>query len=109
MQACGAPARVAAVGPCLSLERFEVGEEVALEFERAGLGEFVARELGPKPHVDLRAATHRQLEQGGVETIELSERCTWGDPSLWSHRRDVTHGGRQRSGRLGALVTPARA
>jgi len=57
----------------------------------------------------MSAATRPQIEQGGVETIELSERCTWDDPRLWSHRRDVTHGGRARSGRLGALVAPARA
>ena len=106
MEERGTPARVGAIGPCLSLERFEVGEEVAQAFEAAGLGACVTRALGPKPHVDLRAATLRQLEVGGLSEVDLCERCTWDDPELWSYRRDVTHGERTHTGRLGALIAP---
>lgn len=106
--ALGAPARVAAVGPCLSLERFEVGPEVAREFVRAGLAEAVRERAGRRPHVDLRLAATLQLERAGARAIDVSELCTWEAASeLYSYRRDVTHGTLARTGRLAALVAPA--
>lgn len=95
---------VAAIGPCLSLERFEVGPEVALQFEQAGLGETVYTNFGPKPHIDLRSAAAIQLERAGVTRIDCSSRCTWDEPELYSYRRDVTHGGAPRTGRLAAVI-----
>jgi len=100
---------VAAVGPCLSLARFEVGSEVARAFVAADLAAVVHRDLGPRPHVDLRAAASLQLERAGVRRIDVSTRCTWDDDELWSHRRDVTHGGAARTGRLGAWIAPRRS
>lgn len=95
---------VAAVGPCLSLERFEVGVEVAARFRAADLAGAVQARAGARPHVDLRIAACLQLERAGIARIDVSDRCTWDDPELWSHRRDVTHGGKTRTGRLGALI-----
>ena len=54
----------------------------------------------------LRAAAAIQLERAGVARIEVSARCTWDDPELWSYRRAATHGGDPRTGRQGALVAP---
>lgn len=99
------PGLVAAIGPCLSTDRFEVGEEVADAFVREGLGSCVVRDQRPRPHVDLRAAALAQLAALGVDEIDTNERCTWNDEGeFWSHRRDVTHGGRERTGRTGALI-----
>jgi YfiH family protein len=95
---------VAAIGPCLSLERFEVGPEVVEPFRAAGLDSCIDARFGARPHIDLRHAARLQLERAGVARIDVSDRCTWNDPELWSHRRDVTHGGRARTGRLGALI-----
>lgn len=104
LERLGAGEHVAAVGPCLSAERCEVGPEVAERFIEADLeGALLVRPRG-KPLLDLRAAAAIQLERGDVARIEVSERCTWDDPDLWSHRRDVTHGGAVRTGRQGALV-----
>ena len=46
---------VAAIGPAIGLDRFEVGPEVADTFDAEGLGAFV-RPGDPRPHVDLFGA-----------------------------------------------------
>jgi len=109
LHALGEAPAAAAIGPCLSLERCEVGPEVAELFERAGLGEVVWRRPGHRPHIDLRAAAVLQLERAGCRAIDVSDSCTWLDGAeLPSHRRDVTHGGAARAGRIGALIACAR-
>jgi YfiH family protein len=97
------------VGAHLSPARFEVGEEVAEAFASAELGACVRRDLGARPHVDLARATRLQLERAGLEHIALDERCTWESAELPSYRRDVTHGGRERTGRLVTWVRPTPA
>ena len=97
----------AAIGPCLSTAHFEVGPEVAQEFARVGLADAVVTHSGARPHVDLRLAVRLQLERAGVQQLDVSRRCTWDDLELFSHRRDVTHGGQGQTGRLGALIAPA--
>ena len=107
-EARGARAAVAAIGPCISTERFEVGPEVAQAFRDAGLGAAVRECPAARPHVDLGAAVGVELERGGIAYVDRSLLCTWeGDDEFWSHRRDVTHGGRARTGRLGALIAAA--
>jgi YfiH family protein len=99
---------VAAIGPCLSRERFEVGPEVTAAFARAGLAATVHEPAGVRARIDLRAAATLQLRAGGVERIDVSDRCTYGHAAEhWSYRRDVTHGSRARTGRLGAFVGAA--
>lgn len=69
------PARVRAyVSPCIGIERFEVGEEVAAEFAP----EFVDRTTYAKPHVDLKAAIRAQLIDVGVPDaqIQIDAHCT---------------------------------
>lgn len=97
------------IGAHLSPARFEVGEEVVEAFVAADLGACVRRDLGERPHVDLARATRLQLERAGLERIALDERCTWESAELPSYRRDVTHGGQARTGRLVTWVRPAPA
>lgn len=97
---------VAAIGPCLSRDHFEVGREVAEAFETAGLGSAVSTDEGPRPHVDLRRAAELQLFECGLKDVDVSITCTWDDEECYSHRRDVTHGGRETTGRLAALIAP---
>lgn len=78
---------VAAIGPCIEMAAFEVGEEVAARFERA----WVERARWPKPHVDLVAAVRDQLASAGVpaDAIERVGGCTHQNPARWfSYRRD---------------------
>lgn len=91
MKALGArPSRVRAyVSPCISAENFEVGAEVAEQFAER----FVRRPADfpeqQKPHVDLKAVIASQLQNAGLPEaqIEISPRCTVGEPeALFSYR-----------------------
>lgn len=74
MQALGAaPSRTRAyVAPCISLESFEVGEEVAKQFD---VSVVERRPEWPRPHVNLKAVLERQLRAAGVEDVEVAEGC----------------------------------
>lgn len=78
---------LAAIGPCIELDAFEVGEEVAAAFDER----FVARTGYAKPHVDLVACVRAQLEDAGLRPnqIERVGACTHANPDLYfSYRRD---------------------
>jgi polyphenol oxidase len=95
---------VAAIGPCISLEHFEVGDEVAAEFESRGMGDVVIRESGKKTHVDLQKAVRGQLERAGVMRVDVNKLCTFRDVGdFFSHRRENGVTGRM------AAVIAARA
>ncbi|KAA3604166.1 MAG: peptidoglycan editing factor PgeF [Calditrichaeota bacterium] len=82
---------LAFVTPGISQENFEVGEEVAQNFE----AKFIKRKS--KPFVDLEKIIVRQLEETGIRTenIETSNFCTFGERELFfSHRRDKGKTGR---------------
>lgn len=82
------PARlVVAIGPCIELAAFEVGEEVAAQFDET----FVERGRWPKPHVDLVGVVRAQLRAAGVPAaaIERVGSCTHANPERYfSFRRD---------------------
>ena len=102
MTGMGATNIVAAIGPCISEAHFEVGPEVVLAFDEAGLGHAVCREGYVKPHIDLVAAVRAQLQRAGIalDAIDGSDRCTFEQTAeFFSHRRD--HG---RTGRQAALI-----
>ena len=99
---------VAAIGACLSVDRCEMGADVSERFLQADLGTAVSRELGRRDRVDVRAAVRLQLEREGLRAIDVSDRCTWDNAEEFgSHRRDVTHGSRERATSQGALVRPS--
>jgi YfiH family protein len=87
---------LAAIGPCIEVAAFEVGEEVAERFD----ARFVQREFGAKPHVDLVACVRAQLEDAGIPAnqIERVGACTHANPDLYfSYRRDGAGIGQQLS------------
>lgn len=92
---------VAAIGPCISGEAYEVGPEVVEALRSAGLddADFLCATDGPRPHVDVGRAVEAQLRAAGVVQIERIERCTLRDRELHSYRRDGTS-----SGRLAGLI-----
>jgi YfiH family protein len=128
MRKLGAADLVAAVGPCIGVDAFEVGPEVAGEFERvlgdagtggrpprrtqaasgtekpgpgsAGADSLIRRGQGDRWHVDLAGAIAAQLAAAGVAEVDLSGRCTVSEPEwFFSHRRDGV-----RSGRMAAVI-----
>ncbi len=99
---------VAAVGPCIRAAAFEVGADVASRFRTAGLAEAVVPRADGV-HVDLPAAVRAQLTAAGItdERVDVTAACTYRDAaSFFSHRRDVTHGNAERTGRMAALIAP---
>lgn len=78
------------VSPCISSEHFEVGPEVAEQFDEAYVVD------GPrKPHVDLKAAIRDQLLASGIrpQHLEISPRCTFAETSdFFSYRAEGTTG-----------------
>lgn len=94
---------IAAIGPCIGIDAFEVGPEVIEAFMNC-FGELalVRTRSADRGHVDLREAVRRQLVDAGVspERIDTTDRCTFRDSDeFFSHRRDngVT-------GRMAALI-----
>ena len=97
---------VAAVGPCIGFDAFEVGPEVLAEFDRAfGDDAPVRKRPDGKGHADIAAGCRLQLIAAGVgaDRIDTTDRCTFRDAGeFFSHRRD--HG---VTGRMAAVISPA--
>ncbi len=73
---------LAYIGPCISLENFEVGDEVAEQFEQK-------EKRGARWHVDLKAANAAQLRDLGINRIEISAYCTVENNDVFfSHRKE---------------------
>jgi YfiH family protein len=97
---------VAAIGPAISVARYEVGAEVIEAFRETGLepAHRSAEETGTKPHLDLAATAREVLRRGGIEgdRLDLLPCCTFAEPDrFFSYRRDGA-----RSGRLAAVIEP---
>jgi hypothetical protein len=94
---------IAAIGPGICAEHYEVGSNVISEVESA-FGQAAANLLPSRngsTHFDLFAANVLALKEVGVERIESSGICTASNTEDWfSHRAE--HG---RTGRFGALLT----
>jgi polyphenol oxidase len=101
--AAAAPAKlIAAIGPGICADCFEVGQEVAEQFDKAGHGASVLRPSGRKPHVDLRAVLAAQLLAAGVTRVDSQKLCTVEYAAdFYSHRRD-----QGLTGRLAAVIAP---
>lgn len=91
----------ACIGPGISQEAFEVGDEVYEAFRQAGFDmERIAVRKG-KWHIDLWEANRMQLLDFGIEPshIELSGICTYkNNEDFFSARRQGTASGRVLSG-----------
>lgn len=87
----------AAIGPCISLGAFEVGDEVYEAFRQAGFPmESIARREA-KWHIDLPECNRLQLQSMGVqaERVHLSGICTYTDNThYFSARRQGQASGR---------------
>jgi YfiH family protein len=67
----------AVVGPGISLEAFEVGDEVYEQFQDAGFPMAQIARRYAKWHIDLPACNRLLLEETGVHRIEMSGICTY--------------------------------
>ncbi len=94
---------VAAIGPCISGANYEVGEELFIEFQQKG---FEVHSLftpvsNGKFLFEIRKAVQRDLKLCGVQSIEVSDLCTFAREDLFfSARKSGIHSGRMLSGIL---------
>ena len=91
---------VAAIGPHLSVIRFEVSEDVATELEQSSEERDVVDRTHQKPRVDLRRIVRAQLRSLGLddEAIDDVPGCTYSEPErFFSFRRDGKTSGRHLS------------
>jgi YfiH family protein len=95
---------LAAIGPCIGFERFEVGHEVIEVFQTLFGDAAPIRRAGEKGFIDLRKAVRLQLIGCGIDSdrIDTTDRCTARDAEeFYSHRRD---GG--VTGRMAGIIGP---
>ena len=88
----------AVVGPQIGMCCYEIGEDVAEQFDEPGLLE--RRAEWPRPHLNLAEANRRQLLEAGVpeaqiETSSLCTRCR--DDLFFSYRREGARTGHMLS------------
>ncbi len=89
------------LGPAISREHFEVGDEVREAFvaQDAGAASAFTKNPRGKWQADLVALARRRLETVGVTDVSGGEWCTAADRErFFSHRRDG------RGGRMAALI-----
>jgi YfiH family protein len=105
LDAFEAPERLlAAIGPHIRRDAFEVGADVARQIAAVAPDRPVVEARDPRPHADLALAVTARLEARGVRAIDDVGGCTFGEPDrFFSHRRD-----RGATGRHIALIAPPR-
>lgn len=107
MQELGAdPANiVAAIGPTISGENYEVGPHFMEDFTKLrpdGWRHFSTRN-GGRAHFDLPGFVAAELQRAGVAAIERVGNCTYGDPDQYFSHRYATHQG-GKTGRQIAII-----
>ncbi len=92
----------AAIGPSIGMDHYEVGPDVIAQIQKTfgeSAGQLITWQAG-KTHLDLWAANRLQLEQAGVQQIEVAGICTACHLEDWySHRAE-----KGSTGRFGALI-----
>ena len=87
----------AQIGPGISLDSFEVGDEVYEAFSQAGFDMTLISRKYQKWHIDLPACNRLQLEASGVSASNITQSsvCTYLQPdTFFSARRLGIHSGR---------------
>ncbi|MBL8049713.1 MAG: peptidoglycan editing factor PgeF [Anaerolineales bacterium] len=98
---------VAGIGPSISIDHYEVGEDVASQFREkyADDAEKVLQNHDGKTYLDLWRANVIQLQKSGVEHIQVSGLCTACHLGDWfSHRAE-----KGKTGRFGVLMALKKA
>jgi copper oxidase (laccase) domain-containing protein len=93
---------MAAIGPSIGPDHYEVGPDVVSQVEQSfgmDANRLIEVRAG-KTYLDLWAANRLQLEKSGVEQIEIAGLCTACHIDDWfSHRAE-----KGKTGRFGALI-----
>ena len=88
----------AIIGPGISLEWFEVGDEVYEAFKAAGFPMERIAKKADRWHIDLWEANRWLLEEQGVKDIFVEGTCTRSSMDFYSARRETINTGRNYNG-----------
>ena len=88
----------AIIGPGISLESFEVGDEVYEQFLQAGFPMQRLAKRYDKWHINLKEANCWLLERNGITDILVSDIDTLTSTQFYSARRDTINTGRNING-----------
>jgi hypothetical protein len=99
---CDPSSLLAALGPCIGKDCYEVGGDVRQRFQKGGLKEDV---FLPHPshiekyYLDLRLSNRHQMEEAGVlgSKIAMLDLCSHCEENLYSYRRSPQSEGRMLS------------
>jgi YfiH family protein len=82
-------ALVAAIGPAIGPDHYEVGQDVAAAVSRAAPSAVRVEDRGGRTFVDLPRTVAGLLQERGVDVVEVAEVCTACEPErFFSYRRD---------------------
>jgi len=98
---------VAAVGPCIQQESYEVGDEVLEMFTRQAPEhrQFFSQNVKTgKAHFDLPGFVQHQLQRLGIASISKSAEDTYSDASMFYSARRALHLGERVYGRMLSAV-----
>jgi len=99
---------VAAIGPAISQEAYEVGAEFMNQFivqEPDGSKFFITDEGTGEPHFDLAGYVGERLARAGVSAVAELGLCTYCDETrLFSYRRSQHHGEDDYGRQISAIV-----
>jgi YfiH family protein len=80
---------VAAIGPAIGPDHYEVGENVAAAVTAAAPSAAKVEHAGGRTFLDLAGTVAGLLEGSGVDVVERADACTACEPErFFSHRRD---------------------
>jgi purine-nucleoside/S-methyl-5'-thioadenosine phosphorylase / adenosine deaminase len=80
---------LAAVGPAIGVDHFEVGEDVVAVVASGTDGRAVVRRSGSRIYLDLPGTVERILRESGVAGVDRADDCTACEPDrFFSYRRD---------------------
>ena len=90
---------VAAIGPCIGAEQFQVGREVLdAANQLLPAAQFYSEQTADRGFFDLRAFIQKRLEDLGIAQVEQVPGCTYSDVGAYfSHRKEQGNTGRQMS------------
>lgn len=96
---------IAAIGPAISAENYEIGDEMAEEIssrhpDAAG---FIVTDGFAKPHFDVPGLVLAQAKALGLGTVDSVGSCTYAHPEIYFSHRHATHNN-TRAGRQIALI-----
>ncbi|MDT0595765.1 peptidoglycan editing factor PgeF [Glaciecola petra] len=89
------------IGPSISAQHFEIGQEVLANFK--DYSHSIKEAENNKYFVDLRAIAVQQLTDLNVNNVEVSPVCSYATLSCFSHRRSQ-HLGNNQTGRMATVI-----